>query len=181
MGMYHGTFKHIAGPSMLVVPCYRVFHIEKKPYDVGSAATKRFQRNPPTTFWPSLPVEYVIAFSRQTNSSEVRCWLTSTQTNRQTDRQTHRQTYRRTTVTLAVHVHRGLMTKGPINQGTNQGTDQQTEQPKQWPTEEHTNKGIDARTDQPKHRSTVWQTSYWPIEPTDGLKNNQVPQWQTYQ
>ena len=40
----------------------------------------------PTIFWPSLPAEYVIAFSRQTNAPEVRCWLTDTHT--QTDRPT---------------------------------------------------------------------------------------------
>ena len=50
----------------------------------------------PQIFSPSLPTEFMTAFSGQTDAPEVRCDLT--------DRQTHP-----TTVTLAVHVRQGLM------------------------------------------------------------------------
>ena len=43
----------------------------------------------PQMFWPSLPVEYVILISGQTDAPEVRCDLTD----RQTDKQTHKPNY----------------------------------------------------------------------------------------
>ena len=53
---------------------------------------------PTQIFWPSLPVEYMISFSGQTDTPEVRCWLTDTHTCTQS-----------TTVTLTAHAHWGLI------------------------------------------------------------------------
>ena len=59
----------------------------------------------PQIFSPSLPAEYVTAFSGRTDTPEVRCDLTDKQTDRQTEL---------TTVTLAAHAHQGLTSEGYI-------------------------------------------------------------------
>ena len=45
----------------------------------------------PQIFGPSLPAEYVTAFSGRADAPEVRCDLTDKQTDRQTDRQSQLQ------------------------------------------------------------------------------------------
>ena len=47
----------------------------------GSLQRSGFRENP-TNFLPSLPAEYVTAFSGRTDAPEVRCDLTDTQTDR---------------------------------------------------------------------------------------------------
>ena len=44
----------------------------------GSLQRSDFRENP-TNFWPSLPAEYVTAFSGRTDAPEVRCDLTDTE------------------------------------------------------------------------------------------------------
>ena len=69
----------------------------------GHPQRSSFRKNA-TNFCPSLPAEYVAAFSRQTEVPKVRCDLT--------DRQTDRRTDTATTVTLAAHARRGLICQG---------------------------------------------------------------------
>ena len=63
--------------------------------------TERFQRKSHYFFLPLLPAEYVTVFSGRTDAPGVRFDLTDTQTDP-------------TTVTLAVHARRGLITQGKI-------------------------------------------------------------------
>ena len=73
----------------------------------GSARSLKHMgfRENATDFWPLLPVEYVAAFSQQTEAPEVRCDLTDRHTPTHTDIQIDTAT----TVTLAVDACRGLI------------------------------------------------------------------------
>ena len=66
-------------------------------------------------FRPSLPAEYVKAFSGQTEAPEVRCRLTDRHT------QTHTHTDTATTVTLTVHVPTSRVNKYISNSTNDEG------------------------------------------------------------
>ena len=89
------TFFHIAknGRQMITVQCVK-------------CCNEAVSEKSPRLFWPLLPVEYVTAFQ---DTPDVRCWLTDTHT--QTHTHTYTHTDNPTTVTLPVHVHRGLITQ----------------------------------------------------------------------
>ena len=67
----------------------------------SSFTTKHFQRKSLKLFDLHLPLRRLVSFVARIIAWKVRCWVTDTHT--------HTQTHRPSTVTLAAHVHRGLI------------------------------------------------------------------------
>ena len=59
-------------------------------------ANRAVPEKTPQIFWPSLPAEYMAAFSRRTEAPEVRCDLTNTHTHTHTHTYTHTHTHTQT-------------------------------------------------------------------------------------